>query len=236
LAPTRTKVVNVYPHDAQGYTQGLIFHDGYLYESTGLNGRSSVRKVELTTGDVVQQRALDARYFGEGLAEWKGRLLQLTWRSEVGFIYDLATFTPRGTFTYRGEGWGLTHDGKSLILSDGTATLRFIDPATFREMRRVIVMDGNTPVTELNELEYVAGEVYANVWHTNRIARISTATGRVNAWIDLTGLMSSPFRLEPEAVLNGIAYDAVGKRLFVTGKLWPKLFEVQVVPGRTAPK
>ena len=144
----------------------------------------------------------------------------------------MATFTPRRTFSYSGEGWGLTHDGSSLILSDGTATLRFIDPATFRETRRVVVRDGNTPVTDLNELECVEGEVFANVWHTNRIARISPATGRVNGWIDLIGLMSSPFRLDPEAVLNGIAYDAAGKRLFVTGKRWPRLFEIQIVPRR----
>ena len=226
------KIVHVYPHDDQAYTQGLIFRDGFLYESTGLYGRSSLRKVKLDTGEVVQQRPLDARYFAEGLTEWRGELLQLTWRSEIGFIYDMATFTPRRTFTYSGEGWGLTHDGTSLILSDGTSVLRFIDPSTFRETRRVVVRDGNTPVTDLNELECVEGEVFANVWHTNRIARIAPATGRVNGWIDLTGLMSAPFRLDPEAVLNGIAYDAAGKRLFVTGKLWPRLFEIQIVPRR----
>jgi glutaminyl-peptide cyclotransferase len=227
------KIVHVYPHDDQAYTQGLIFRDGYLYESTGLNGRSSLRKVKLETGEIVQQRAVDARYFAEGLTEWSGELLQLTWRSEIGFIYELTTFAPRRTFTYPGEGWGLTHDSMSLILSDGSATLRFIDPTSFRETRRILVKDGNTPVTDLNELEYVGGEVYANVWHTNRIARISPDTGKVNTWIDLTGLMSSRFRLDPEAVLNGIAYDPGGKRLFVTGKLWPKLFEIQIVPRKT---
>jgi glutaminyl-peptide cyclotransferase len=222
-------IVRVYPHDDHAYTQGLIFHHGWLYESTGLFGRSSLRKVTLETGEVVQRRSVAAAHFAEGLTEWKGELLQLTWRSQIGFAYDLATFTPQRTFKYAGEGWGLTHDATSLILSDGSATLRFLDPSTFREMRRVVVTDGGMPVTELNELEYVQGEVFANVWHSNRIARIAPATGRVSGWIDLTGLLSGPFRLDPEAVLNGIAWDAGGKRLFVTGKLWPKLFEIEVV-------
>lgn len=231
--PARTdtyKVVSVYPHDDQAYTQGLIVRNGFLYESTGLSGRSSLRKVKLETGQVLQQRSVPSAYFAEGLTEWHGELVQLTWQSHVAFAYNLATFAPTRTFEYSGEGWGLTQDGTSLILSDGSATLRFLDPATFRETRRVTFSDGGMPVTQLNELEFIAGEIFANVWHSNRIARIAPDTGHVNGWVDLTGLMSSSFRLDPEAVLNGIAYDATSKRLFVTGKLWPKLFEIQIVP------
>ena len=227
------RIVHTYPHDDQAYTQGLIFRDGYLYESTGRYGRSTVRKVRLETGEVVQQRAVDAEYFAEGLTEWRGELLQLTWRSGLCFVYDSKTLGIRRTFSYSGEGWGLTNDGTSLILSDGSSTLRFLDPKSFREARRVVVMDGNTPITQLNELEFVRGEVLANVWHSNRIARISPADGRVVGWIDMSGLLSSPARLDGEAVLNGIAYDPAGTRLFVTGKLWPKLFEIEVVPGRS---
>jgi glutaminyl-peptide cyclotransferase len=226
------RVVHAFTHDDHAYTQGLIFHNGYLYESTGLYGRSSLRKVKLETGEVMKQRSVAPAYFAEGLTEWRGELLQLTWRSEIAFAYDLATFNLRGTSAYPGEGWGLTHDGTSLILSDGSATLRFLDPSTFREPRRLVATDGGMPVKELNELEYVQGEVFANVWHSNRIARIAPTTGRVSGWIDLTGLLSGPFRLDPEAVLNGIAYDEAGKRLFVTGKLWPKLFEIEVVRGK----
>jgi glutamine cyclotransferase len=233
-APTDSyAVVNVYPHDSGAYTQGLIFRDGFLYESTGLNGHSSVRQVKLETGEVMQQRPVNAAYFAEGLTEWRGELFQLTWRSQIAFVYDVVTLAPRRTLSYSGEGWGLTHDGTALILSDGTATLRFMDPSTFNERRRVIVTDRSVPVTDINELEFVEGEIYANVWHTNRIGRISPSTGRVNRWIDLTGLMSSPFRLDAEAVLNGIAYDPASKRLFVTGKLWPRLFEIRVVARKT---
>ena len=226
------RIVNIYPHDPDAYTQGLIFRDGFLYESTGLNGKSTLRKVRLETGEAVQQHRLDRVYFGEGLTEWKGELIQLTWRSQVVFVYDLASLAPRRTLAYPGEGWGLTHDGKALILSDGSAQLRFLDPATLHELERVTVVDGKVPVKELNELEYVGGEVLANVWHTNRIARIAPQTGRVTGWIDLRGLLSPVYRLDPEAVLNGIAYDAARKRLFVTGKLWPKLFEIQIVTRR----
>lgn len=224
------RVVNVYPHDPDAYTQGLIFRDGYLFESTGQYGRSTLRKVELKTGRVVQQRRLAPEYFGEGLAEWNGRLVQLTWDSQLAFVYDLSSFASRGTFGYSGEGWGLTHDGQQFVLSDGTPTLRFLDPATFRETRRLLVTDDGVPVKNLNELEYISGEIYANVWQTDRIARISPQTGKVTRWIDLTGLTSAVHQLDPEAVLNGIAYDADGSRLFVTGKLWPKLFEIEVVP------
>jgi glutaminyl-peptide cyclotransferase len=222
------RVVNVYPHDQDAYTQGLIFHDGFLYESTGLHGRSSLRKVRLETGEVVQRRAGLAAHFAEGLAEWKGRLVQLTWQSNVALVYDVLTLAPLQEFSYRGEGWGLTHDQRRFILSDGTDQLRFFDPDTFREVGRVAVTDRGMSVRDLNELEFVRGEVYANVWHTDRIARISPETGRVVGWIDLGGLMPG-YRLDPEAVLNGIAYDAGRNRLFVTGKLWPRLFEIQVV-------
>jgi glutamine cyclotransferase len=226
------RVVNVYPHDSAAYTQGLIYRDGFLYESTGLRGSSSLRKVRLETGEVVQQRRVDQVHFAEGLADWKDQLVQLTWQSNVAFVYDLVSFAPRRTFGYTGEGWGLTHDQQRFILSDGSDQLRFLDPDTFREVRRVSVTDRGVPVRDLNELEYIRGEVYANVWHTDRIARISPETGRVTGWIDLRGLMSSGYRLDPEAVLNGIAHDTRGNRLFVTGKLWPRLFEIQVVPGK----
>lgn len=223
------RVVNVYPHDTGAYTQGLIFRGGFLFESTGRYGQSTLRKVELETGRVVQQHRLAPAYFAEGLAEWNGELFQLTWRSQLAFVYDSATFAPRRTFGYTGEGWGLTDNERELILSDGTATLRFLNPHDFRETGRVVVRDGRLPVSDLNELEYVRGEIYANVWHTDRIARISPQTGQVTGWIDLRGLMVAAHRLDNEAVLNGIAFDAAGNRLFVTGKLWPKLFEIEVV-------
>jgi glutamine cyclotransferase len=241
VEPTQTsapvagyRVVNVYPHDPEAFTQGLIYRDGFLFESTGRNGRSTVRKVQLDTGQVVQQHRLDQAHFGEGLTERNGELVQLTWQSRIAFVYDLVSFAPRRTYTYSGEGWGLTHDRNAFILSDGTNTLRFLDPGTFREIRRVVVTDGGVRVRDLNELEYVRGEIYANVWHTDRIARISPESGRVIGWIDLKGLLPPMYRLEAEAVLNGIAYDAARDRLFVTGKLWPRLFEVEVVP--TGPK
>jgi glutamine cyclotransferase len=220
------RIVNSYPHDPQAYTQGLIFRDGHLYESTGLRGRSTLRKVKLETGAIVQQEHVDEEYFAEGLTDWRDRLVQLTWQSGLGFVYDLASLRLQSTFRYSGEGWGLTHDQNRLILSDGSDTLRFLDPVTFVERRRLTVRDGNTPIGQLKELEYVRGEIYANVWHTDRIARISPASGRVLGWIDLTGLLSKAYQLDGEAVLNGIAYDAVRSRLFVTGKLWPRLFEI----------
>jgi glutaminyl-peptide cyclotransferase len=222
------RVVKAYPHDPEAYTQGLIFRDGFLYESTGRNGRSSLRKVKLETGEVLQQVRLDSKYFAEGLASWRRRLIQLTWQSNVAFVYDAATLSVENTFSYSGEGWGLTDDGSRLIMSDGSDTLRFLDPATFRERARLNVRDGGTPVRNLNELEFVKGEVYANIWHTDRIARISPDSGRVVGWIDLSGLLPRVYQLEAEAVLNGIAYDATGERLFVTGKLWPRLFQIQL--------
>jgi len=230
FAADRYRIVHTYPHDPQAYTQGLLFEDGYLYESTGLNGRSSLRMVDLETGRALQKADVPDKYFAEGLAAWGGTLIQLTWQSHVAFVYDRFSFRLLHTFTYKGEGWGLTQDRKDLILSDGTATLRFFDPGTFREVRHIVVKDHGSQVTQLNELEYVRGEIYANVWHTDRIARISPSNGRVLGWIDLSGLLSAGQVSDPEAVLNGIAYDAADDRLFVTGKLWPKLFEIKIVP------
>jgi glutamine cyclotransferase len=230
LAADSYRVVHKYPHDRQAYTQGLIYEDGHLYESTGLNGRSSLRMVDLESGRVLQRADVPAQYFAEGLAAWGSNLIQLTWQSHVAFVYDRFSFRLLHTFHYDGEGWGLTQDGRDLIVSDGTATLRFFDPRTFHEVRRVVVKDRGVQVTQLNELEYVHGEIYANVWHTDRIARISPSTGRVLGWIDLAGLLPPGQVSDPEAVLNGIAYDAAHNRLFVTGKLWPRLFEIKVVP------
>lgn len=225
----RYQLVKSYPHDPQAFTQGLVWHDGFLYEGTGLNGQSGIRKVRLETGQVLQHRPLDEKYFGEGIALWKGTIVQLTWQSEIGFVYDLKTFEPMRTFSYTGEGWGLAHDGTRLIMSDGTARLRFLDPDSFEETGRVTVRDGGVPVDDLNELEWVKGEIYANVWQQDRIARIDPKSGRVLGWIDLTGILPPMERIGRD-VLNGIAYDAAGDRLFVTGKLWPRLFEIRVTP------
>lgn len=219
--------VNSFPHDPQAFTQGLIYRDGFLYESTGLNGKSSIRKVTLETGQVVQKKDVEQKYFAEGLTDWNGRLLQLTWQTNVGFVYDMAKFDLQQTFKYTGEGWGITHDDKRLIMSDGTARLRFLDPMTFAETGSVNVTDGGRPVDQLNELEFVNGEVYANVWQTERIAIIAPDSGHVTAWLDLTGLRSNGGRAGDD-VMNGIAYDAAGDRLFVTGKLWPQLFQIRV--------
>ena len=220
-------VVNRYPHDPEAFTQGLIYRDGFLFESTGLNGRSSLRKVKLETGEVVQRHDVDKQYFAEGLADWRDRLIQLTWESNVGFVYDLATFKQIATFEYPGEGWGLTRDDRGLIMSDGSSTLRFLDPATFTEVRRLAVRDGGLMVDDLNELEYVKGSIFANVWFVDSIAMIAPDSGQVTGWIDLRGLL--PDRVARGAdVLNGIAYDAQGDRLFVTGKLWPNVFEIRV--------
>ena len=221
------EVVNVYPHDREAFTQGLVYRDGVLYESTGLNGRSTLRKVQLETGQVLQQARVDNRYFAEGLTDWGNRLIQLTWETNVGFVYDLATFKQVRTFSYTGEGWGITHDGKRLILSDGTPTLRFLDPESFAVTGQIQVREGATLVEDLNELEFVEGEIYANVWTTERIAIIAPATGQVTGWINLAGIMPRG-ATSGDAVLNGIAYDAARRRLFVTGKLWPRLFEIRI--------
>ena len=224
------QIVNTFPHDRQAFTQGLQFVDGFLYEGTGQHGQSGIRKVKLETGEVVQHQPLDAKYFGEGITVWRDTLIQLTWQSEIGFVYDRKTFKQIKSFTYPGEGWGLTHDGKRLIMSDGAArgALRFFDPVGLKEIGRLVVRDGGRPVEHLNELEYVRGEILANVWQTQRIAKISLTTGAVTGWIDLTGILDARDAVGTD-VLNGIAYDAARDRLFVTGKKWPKLFEIKPV-------
>lgn len=215
-----------YPHDPKAFTQGLIFHDGVLYESTGQYGESTVRRVELKTGKVLQQVDLPADVFGEGLTLWNDRLIQLSWRGREAFEYDLKTLERTGSWKYAGEGWGLTHDGESLIVSDGSAILRFIDPDTHEVRRRVRVVDQARPVDNLNELEYVDGMILANIWYSDRIARIDPQTGNVDGWIDLTGLFPESRRGDRDHVLNGIAWDPESRRLFVTGKNWPLLFEL----------
>jgi glutamine cyclotransferase len=222
------EIVHTYPHDPSAFTQGLVFLNGVLYEGTGLEEHSSIRKVKLETGEVLQKRELPPEYFGEGIVNWKDRLIEITWKAERGFVYDLATFAPRTQFEYPGEGWGLTQDGKRIIMSDGSAQLRFWEPETLHETGRITVTDEGRPVSQLNELEWVKGEVYANVWQTDRIARIDPASGKVTGWIDLTGLLRPADRNQNTDVLNGIAYDATGDRLFVTGKCWPKLFEIRL--------
>jgi glutaminyl-peptide cyclotransferase len=222
------QVVRSYPHDRGAFTQGLFIRNGFFYEGTGMIGQSGIRKVKIETGEVVQARPLAAPYFGEGIVEWKGSILQLTWQHGIGFVYNADTFAQTRTFEYKGEGWGLTHDGARLIMSDGTAQLRFLDAATLKETSRVTVRDARGPVEKLNELEYINGEIYANVWGTDRIARIAPGDGKVTGWVDLTGLLSASERANAD-VLNGIAYDAAGDRLFVTGKWWPRVFEIKLV-------
>lgn len=229
------RILHTYPHDPDAFTQGLIYIDGHLYESTGLNGHSTLRMDDLETGRTLQSIALDNKSFGEGLTEWSSTLIQLTWLDHTAFVYDRFSFRLLRTLHYEGEGWGLTHDGASIILSDGTATLRFLDPATFKELRRITVKDHGKPVINLNELEFVHGQIYANIWFSDKIARISPATGKVLGWIDLAGLLPENERSRDGAVLNGIAWDAAHDRLFVTGKLWPRLFEIQIVPQSSAP-
>jgi glutaminyl-peptide cyclotransferase len=221
------QIVRVHPHDPNAFTQGLQYVDGVLYEGTGLNGRSSIRKVKIETGEVLQKRNIAEEYFGEGITIWKNELIELTWKSETAFVFDKTTFEERRRFKYAGEGWGLTHNGVDLIMSDGTDRLRFLDPSTFAERRRIPVTAEGLPVQHLNELEFVKGEIFANIWQTERIARIGP-DGRVTGWIDLRGLLTAAERAKVD-VLNGIAYDAAGDRLFVTGKLWPKLFEIKLV-------
>lgn len=222
------EVVNTYPHDPGAFTQGLVFLDGALLESTGLNGQSSLRKVDLPTGEVLKRVEVPAEYFAEGLALLNGKLFQLTWQNHKGFVYDLASFQLEKEFTYEGEGWGLATDGRSLILSDGTDQIRFLDPATFAVQRTIRVLAHDQPVERLNELEYIKGEIYANVWGSDYVVRIDPATGTVTGVIDFTGLLPAGDRRIDTDVLNGIAYDAKGDRLFITGKKWPKLFEVRL--------
>jgi glutaminyl-peptide cyclotransferase len=227
--PVQTvEIVRSYPHDPGAFTQGLLFLDGKIYESTGLEGRSSIREVRLEDGRVLRQVAVPRPYFGEGLAAWGPRLISLTWQHGLGFIYDRATLRKIGEWRYPGEGWGLASTGRELAMSDGTPVLRFLDPATLKERRRLTVTADGQPVHYLNELEWVKGEIYANVWQTDRIARIDPASGKVKGWLDLSALVSKVPRRSHEDVLNGIAYDAKTGRLFVTGKNWPMLYEVRV--------
>ena len=222
------QIVNIWPHDSNAFTQGLILADGKLLESTGEEGRSSLRSVDLQTGRVLKKVDVPEPYFAEGIALLNGKIYQLTWQHHVGFIYDAQTFERAGQFNYTGEGWGLATDGKSLILSDGSNRIRFLDPSDFHVTKTITVLDNKTPIDQLNELEYVQGSIYANVWHDNRIAIIDPQNGHVTAWINLAGLIPAEELPDPEAVLNGIAYDQANDKLYVTGKLWPRLFEIKI--------
>jgi glutaminyl-peptide cyclotransferase len=226
------RVLHTYPHDPNAFTQGLVFSDGQLYESDGLNGRSSLRMDDLTSGKVLQHFEVPSQYFAEGLTDWGSTLIQLTWKAHLGFVYDRFSFRLLRTFHYDGEGWGLTHDDHSLILSDGTDTLRYLNPQTFAVERRLRVTDHGAPVTQINELEYIHGQIYANIWQTDKIAIISPRTGDVTAWIDMSGLLPEAQRSSPDAVLNGIAYDPRSNQLYVTGKLWPSIFQIKIVPQK----
>jgi glutamine cyclotransferase len=224
------RIINTYPHDPTAFTEGLFYDGGFLYESTGgLYGPSSLRRVELASGNVLQLYSLPAQYFGEGITLDNDTIVQLTWRSNIGFVYEKNTFNLLRNFTYSGEGWGLTTDGNSLVMSNGTAYLTFLNPQTFQVTGTVKVLDNATPVTMLNELEYVHGDIYANIWLTNKIAIINPQTGQVKAYIDLTGIPDSNSP-DINAVLNGIAYDSQHDRLFITGKMWSHLYEIKLVP------
>jgi glutaminyl-peptide cyclotransferase len=230
------QVVHTYPHDTQAFTEGLFYLNGFLYESTGLERQSTIRKVRLETGEVVQKIDVPPQYFGEGIVNWNQHLVSLTWKSGVGFVYDLATLKVQRRFSYPGEGWALTQDGTRLIMSDGTPELRFLDPVTLKETGRVAVTYNGTAISSINELEWVKGRIYANVWHTNVLVIIDPKSGIVTGVVNLAGLLSpSEQPPGPDGVLNGIAYDAQHDRLFVTGKNWSKLFEIRVLAtGETA--
>jgi glutamine cyclotransferase len=224
-------IVNVYPHDKDAFTQGLVFANGVLYESTGLYGKSTLRRVELETGKILKIYALPTQFFGEGITIFDDKIIQLTWQSNKGFVYDKNSFDLLQEFNYSTEGWGITHDGSRLIMSDGTATLHFLDPETFEKIGQVEVHDTG-PVTNINELEYIHGEVYANIWYDSKIAIINPQTGQVKGWIDLRSIQDLEYQNNSNAnVLNGIAYDANEDRLFVTGKMWSQLFEIKVIPS-----
>jgi glutaminyl-peptide cyclotransferase len=223
------EIVHVYPHDVHAFTEGLFYADGYLYESTGLEGQSSIRKERLASGEIVSKADIPPQYFGEGITRWGHRLISLTWQSHVGFIFDAGTFRRLGEFHYAGEGWALTHDDRQLIMSDGTADLRLLDPTSLRETGRIHVTLGGRPLERLNELEWVRGQIYANVWQANWIVQIDPHSGEVIGLINLDGLLAPGDRVPGQTdVLNGIAYDAAADRLFVTGKNWPKLFEIRL--------
>jgi glutamine cyclotransferase len=225
----RVEIVRTYPHDPSAFTEGLLYLDGRLYESTGLEGRSTIREVRLEDGKVLRQAVIAPQYFGEGIVNWGTKLISLTWQNGLGFIWDRATFKRTGEWRYLGEGWSLTQNGREIVMSDGTPQLRFLDPNTLREKRRVTVTVNGSRLSRLNELEWVKGEVLANIWQTDRIARIDPASGQVKAWIDLSPLVAKVPRRGIDDVANGIAYDAKGDRLFVTGKNWPYLFEIRTV-------
>jgi glutamine cyclotransferase len=227
----RYRIVAKYPHSTDNYTEGFFYLDGLFYEGTGLKGRSAIVVTEPQTGKVLQRVALPEQYFGEGVVDWGPNIFEWTWESHVCFVYDRFSLRVVKQFTYTGEGWGMTHTPKEIVTSDGTATLRFRDPSTFNETHHIVVKDDGKPVDQLNELEYIKGEIYANVWHSNRIARISPRDGHVMSWIDLAGLLPDSEKMDDESVLNGIAYDAKRDRLFVTGKQWPSIFEIKITPA-----
>jgi len=224
------KVIAKYPHSTGSYTEGFFYLNGLFYEGTGMKGRSALMAIDPATGKVRQRVDLPAQYFGEGIVDWGPNLYEWTWQSHVCFVYDRFSLRLVKQFSYTGEGWGMTRTAKEIITSDGTATLRFRDPETFREKRHIVVKDEGKPVEQLNELEFIKGEIYANVWHSERIARISPKDGHVIAWVDLMGILPESEKVDSESVLNGIAYDAVHDRIFVTGKQWPVAFEIKVVP------
>ena len=226
------KVVATYPHSTESYTEGFFYLDGVFYEGTGINGHSAVMAIAVETGRILQRHDLPSEYFGEGIVDWGPNIYEWTWKSHVCFVYDRFSLRMVNQFTYTGEGWGMTRTAKELITSDGSATLRFRDPETFRETRHILVKDGRKVVSQLNELEFIKGEIYANVWHSDRIARISPQDGHVIAWIDLSGLLPADQRIDAESVLNGIAYDPQHDRLFVTGKRWAEVFEIEIVRRR----
>jgi glutamine cyclotransferase len=233
------EVVNTFKHDAQAFTQGLVFHNGFLYESTGQHGKSTLRKVRLEDGDVVKRHKLDREYFAEGMTILNDKIYQITWQEDTCFVYDVNSFEPVGKIRYTGEGWGLTNDGTNLIMSDGSHILKFVEPANFRTVRSVTVTHDTKPLYQINELEFVKGEIWANVWHSekpdilgkpNTIARIDPSTGKVVGWIDLNNISPEDVARDEENTLNGIAYDAATDRIFVTGKQWRKLFEIKIKP------
>jgi glutamine cyclotransferase len=229
------EIVHVFPHDPEAFTEGLFYLNGFLYESTGLEGHSSIRKVRLQTGEVLERHEIPGEYFGEGIVNWGSRLIELTWQSHVGFVYDLKTFKPLKDFHYEGEGWALTQDGTQIFMSDGTSTLRILNPNTLLPAGMLPVTLDGKPVERLNELEWVKGEIFANVWQTNWILRIDPRDGRVVGIVDMRGLLPAEDTVAGKTdVLNGIAYDAQRDRLFVTGKNWPKLFEIRLKPRATA--
>ncbi len=228
--PDSFRVVQSYPHDRRAFTEGLVYADGVLYESTGLNGHSTLRLLDPKTGIITRHIDVPDTYFAEGITVWQNELIQLTWTTHIGFVYDRSSLRLLQTFHVNGEGWGLTQDGRSLIMSDGTPTLHFLDPHTFRETRRLQVTEDGTPVQKVNELEYIHGEIFANIWFSDRIIRISPQTGKVLGWLDLSALLPASERADPDAVLNGIAYDAKTNHLFLTGKRWPRIFEIELEP------